>query len=238
MEALTNYMKDQTDIKKVYLINQDYSFGQAVRSRRQAMLKAQAARHPDRRRRTASAAEDHRLLALRRQDQGVRRRHRDHRQLGPGHRAAAEGAADAGLQVNWYTYYAGGTGGPTAVKQAGLNHQVFADRAKASPTSTIEAVAGVREGVPREVRRRALFYPRAVNQMRMLGGGRRQGQVDRSGQGRAGARRHEVRRLQRRRGHHAQGRPPVLPADVHLLVRRSRPARNRSTRKRPAGAGS
>ena len=34
-------------------------------------------------------------------------------------------AADAGLKVNWYTYYAGGTGGPTAIKQAGLDHQVF-----------------------------------------------------------------------------------------------------------------
>ena len=34
-------------------------------------------------------------------------------------------AADAGLKVNWYTYYAGGTGGPTAIKQASLNHRVF-----------------------------------------------------------------------------------------------------------------
>ena len=34
-------------------------------------------------------------------------------------------AADAGLKVNWYTYYAGGAGGPTAIKQANLNHQVF-----------------------------------------------------------------------------------------------------------------
>ena len=32
MEALTNYMKDKQNIKKVYLINQDYSFGQAVRA--------------------------------------------------------------------------------------------------------------------------------------------------------------------------------------------------------------
>ena len=30
MEALTNYMKPRQNIKKVYLINQDYSFGQAV----------------------------------------------------------------------------------------------------------------------------------------------------------------------------------------------------------------
>jgi branched-chain amino acid transport system substrate-binding protein len=34
-------------------------------------------------------------------------------------------AADAGLKVNWYTYYAGGAGGPTAIKQTGLDHRVF-----------------------------------------------------------------------------------------------------------------
>jgi branched-chain amino acid transport system substrate-binding protein len=40
MEALTNYMKGKPAIKKVYLINQDYSFGQAVREAAVAMLKA------------------------------------------------------------------------------------------------------------------------------------------------------------------------------------------------------
>src|SRR5476651_1364913 len=40
MQALTNYMKDRKNIKKIYLINQDYSFGQAVRSSATAMLKA------------------------------------------------------------------------------------------------------------------------------------------------------------------------------------------------------
>jgi branched-chain amino acid transport system substrate-binding protein len=39
MAALTNFMKDRTDIRKVYLINQDYSFGQAVRRAARAMLK-------------------------------------------------------------------------------------------------------------------------------------------------------------------------------------------------------
>ena len=29
MEALTSYMKNTPSIKKVYLINQDYSFGQS-----------------------------------------------------------------------------------------------------------------------------------------------------------------------------------------------------------------
>ena len=75
-------------------------------------------------------------------------------------------AADAGLKVNWYTYYAGGTGGPTAIKQANLDHQVFQ----------------IGEGIPNldhpssqefEKAFRAkydfsLFYPRAVNEMRMF----------------------------------------------------------------------
>src|ERR1700720_335541 len=39
MEALTNYMKDRKNIKKIYLINQDYSFGQAVRATALTMLK-------------------------------------------------------------------------------------------------------------------------------------------------------------------------------------------------------
>src|SRR3954469_2475082 len=38
MEALTNYMAGRQDIKKVYLINQDYSFGQAVRAGARDML--------------------------------------------------------------------------------------------------------------------------------------------------------------------------------------------------------
>ena len=38
MAALTNFMKDRPNIKKVYLINQDYSFGQSVRKQARAML--------------------------------------------------------------------------------------------------------------------------------------------------------------------------------------------------------
>ncbi len=39
MAALTNYIKGKPEIKKVYLINQDYSHGQAVRAAARAMLK-------------------------------------------------------------------------------------------------------------------------------------------------------------------------------------------------------
>jgi branched-chain amino acid transport system substrate-binding protein len=37
MEALTSYMKPRQNIKKLYLINQDYSFGQAVRTEARKM---------------------------------------------------------------------------------------------------------------------------------------------------------------------------------------------------------
>ena len=40
MTALTNYMKTRPNIKKVYLINQDYSFGQSVRAEARKMLNA------------------------------------------------------------------------------------------------------------------------------------------------------------------------------------------------------
>ena len=39
MAALTNFMKDKKEIKKVYIIGQDYSFGHAVRNAANTMLK-------------------------------------------------------------------------------------------------------------------------------------------------------------------------------------------------------
>ena len=75
-------------------------------------------------------------------------------------------AADAGLKVNWYTYYAGGAGGPTAIKQTGLNHQVF-QISEGDPELRLSAGDGLRERFPGQ-RRLSLFYPRAVNEMRMF----------------------------------------------------------------------
>ena len=62
----------QSDIHKVYLINQDYAFGQAVsRSAREA-LAAKAAKHPDCWRRFTSDREGEGFLPLRVQDRSVR----------------------------------------------------------------------------------------------------------------------------------------------------------------------
>jgi branched-chain amino acid transport system substrate-binding protein len=166
MEALTNYMKTVPTIKKIYLINQDYSFGQSVKTQARAMLKS---KRPDI---EIVGDELHPLLKI--TDFApyvakIKASGADSVVTGNWGQDIAlllKASADAGLKVNWYTYYAGGTGGPTAVKQAGLNHQVFQ----------------VGEGIPNEPHKPSqdfekalrakydfsLFYPRAVNEMRMF----------------------------------------------------------------------
>jgi branched-chain amino acid transport system substrate-binding protein len=75
-------------------------------------------------------------------------------------------AADAGLQVDWYTYYAGGTGGPTAIKQANVPDRVFAIAEGVAnepyePAREFEKAFRAKANV-------TLFYPRAVNEIRMF----------------------------------------------------------------------
>jgi branched-chain amino acid transport system substrate-binding protein len=166
MEALTNYMKGVPDIKKVYLINQDYSFGQSVRTQAKAML---GAKRPDIQ---IVGDELHPLLKI--SDFApyiakIKASGADTVVTGNWGQDIAlllKAAADAGLRVNWYTYYAGGSGGPTAVKQAGLNHQVF---------QVTEGFANVDHKSSQEFEKTfraktgiSVWYPRAVNEMRMF----------------------------------------------------------------------
>jgi branched-chain amino acid transport system substrate-binding protein len=125
MEALTTFMKDQPDIKKVYLINQNYAHGHQV-ALRQGDPGAQAARHPVRRRRPAPAGADARLRALHRQDQGLGRDTMITGNWGSDLTLLIKAANDAGLNVKFYTYYAGVTGTPTAMgaAMAGRVYQV------------------------------------------------------------------------------------------------------------------
>ena len=166
MEALTNYMKGVPDIKKVYLINQDYSFGQSVRTQAKAML---SAKRPDVQ---IVGDELHPLLKI--SDFApyiakIKASGADTVVTGNWGQDIAlllKASADAGLRVNWYTYYAGGSGGPTAIKQAGLNHQVF---------QVSEGFANLEHKSSQEFEKAfrakydiGVWYPRAVNQMRMF----------------------------------------------------------------------
>jgi branched-chain amino acid transport system substrate-binding protein len=75
-------------------------------------------------------------------------------------------AGDAGLQVDWYTYYANSIGGPTGIKQAGLNHRVF-DVVEGSANIPF-APAQQFEAAFREKYGLGLIYPRIVNELHML----------------------------------------------------------------------
>jgi len=126
MTALTNYMKTRTNIKKLYLINQDYSFGQAVRAEARKMI---GAKRPDI---EIVGDEVHPLLKVTDFSPYIAKIKASGADSvitgnwGQDFALLLKAAADAGLQVDWYTYYAGGTGGPTAVKQANLPDRVFA----------------------------------------------------------------------------------------------------------------
>ncbi len=166
MEALTNYMKGQADIKKVYLINQDYSFGQAVRTAAVAMLKA---KRPDIQ---IVGDELHPLLKV--TDFSpyiakIKASGADTVITGNWSQDFAlllKAAADAGLKVNWYTYYAAGTGGPTSIKQTGLDHRVFA--IQEGSANIDNAASQATEKAFRAKYGVGIQYPRAFNEMRML----------------------------------------------------------------------
>jgi branched-chain amino acid transport system substrate-binding protein len=166
MEALTNYMKDTPSIKKVYLINQDYSFGQSVRTEARKML---AAKRPDIQ---IVGDELHPLLKI--TDFApyiakIKASGADSVVTGNWGQDIAlllKAAADAGLKVNWYTYYAGGAGGPTAIKQTGLDHQVFQIN-EGIPNSGHQGAIDFEKAFRAKVNM-SLWYPRAVNEMRML----------------------------------------------------------------------
>ena len=91
MAAITNYLKGRPEVKKVYLINQDYSFGQGLRKLALEMLKT---KRPDI---EIVGDELHPLLKItdfspyvaKIKASGAEFRH--HRQLGTGHGAAAQG---------------------------------------------------------------------------------------------------------------------------------------------------
>jgi branched-chain amino acid transport system substrate-binding protein len=166
MTALTNYMKPRANIKKVYLINQDYSFGQSVRAQARKML---GAKRPDI---EIVGDEVHPLLKVTDFSPYVAKIKASGADSvitgnwGQDFALLLKAAADAGLQVDWYTYYASGTGGPTAIKQANLPDRVYAiiegvTNEPYAPAVEFEKAFRAKTGV-------SLFYPRAVNEIRMF----------------------------------------------------------------------
>ncbi len=166
MFALTSFIKTRPDVKKVYLINQDYSFGQSVQSSARAMLKE---RRPD----IEIVGDDlhpvGKVIDFSPYVAKIKASGADTvitGNWGFDFSLLLKAAAEAGLQVNWYAYYAGSVGGPTAVHQTGLaDHvfEIFEGSVNSAPPAAqkFETDFRAKLGV-------GLFYPRSVNEVRMF----------------------------------------------------------------------
>ncbi len=141
LAALTTFMKDRPSIKKVYLINQDYSFGQSVQRDAHAMLKE---KRPD-----IEIVGDELVPLFKVTDFSpyiakIKASGADSvitGNWGQDFALLVKAAADAGLQTDWYTTYAGLVGGPTAIRQTGLAHRVFQVSVVAPNSASAEAQA-------------------------------------------------------------------------------------------------
>lgn len=122
MDALTTFLARDKDIKKVYLINQDYSFGHDVSQVARQYLKS---KRPD----IVIVGDDFHPLA----------RVKDFSPYATKIKASGadtvitgnwgsdlallvKASKDAGVTANFYTYYGGTTGVPTAMGAAGADH--------------------------------------------------------------------------------------------------------------------
>ena len=118
MESLTTWMAGRKEIKKVYLLNQDYSFGHAVKKAARELL---ARKRPD----VQIVGDDlHPLgkvtdfapyvakIKASGADSVITGNWGNDMSL------LVKAGREAGLDVNWYTYYAGGLGTPTAMGEA------------------------------------------------------------------------------------------------------------------------
>jgi branched-chain amino acid transport system substrate-binding protein len=120
MQALTNVIAKDPKIKRVYLINQDYSFGKAVAAAAQKML---AEKRPDIK---VVGDELHPLQKV--QDFSpyvakIKAAGADTVITGNWSNdmlLLIKAAKDAGLKVGWYTYYGGALGTPSAIGKDGV----------------------------------------------------------------------------------------------------------------------
>ena len=121
MEALTAYMERNKNIKKVYLINQDYAFGHSVERAAEEYLKR---KRPD----VQIVGKDRHPLAQVRDFAPyvakIKAAGADSiitGNWGSDMALLVKAAKDANLQADFYTYYAGTTGVPTAMGSAGVD---------------------------------------------------------------------------------------------------------------------
>ena len=118
--AMTEYMARNTALKKVYLINQDYSFGRAVGDASRKML---GAKRPDV---EIVGDEYHPLAKIKDFAPYIAKIKASGAQavmtgnFGADLTLLVKAAKDAGLEIEWYTYYSSLLGAVTAIGDAGV----------------------------------------------------------------------------------------------------------------------
>jgi hypothetical protein len=207
MDALTSYMKGERKIQKVYLLNQDYSFGHQVAKAARSMLEA---KRPDVK---IVGEELHPLARVKDFAPYVAKIQASGADTvitgnwGSDLQLLVKAARDANLRADFYTYYAGVVGTPPEGREL-LERERGLARA-----------AAVLRGVQEEVRR----HQRSLHAVHPPRGGIRdaghdEGEVHRSAGGREGDGGHEDgERL--RPGGDARFRPPADPAAVRAHLR-------------------
>ncbi|MEO8158582.1 MAG: branched-chain amino acid ABC transporter substrate-binding protein [Betaproteobacteria bacterium] len=127
LEALTNYIARQKDIKRVYLLNQDYAFGQAVSKAAREMLNR---KRPD----IEIVGDDlHPLGKVKDFSPYIAKIKASDAQAvitgnwGPDYTLLIKSNKDSGLGVTYYTLNAHNAGSPASVGASGADHvrQVF-----------------------------------------------------------------------------------------------------------------
>ena len=166
MAALTNYLVDQNDVNKVYLINQNYSFGKAVEAAAKKMLPE---KRPDI---EIVGAELHPVARI--QDfapyvQKIKASGADAvitGNWGNDIQLLIKAANEAGLNVKWFTYYAASPGTPSAIGQSseGRIFQISEWHQNVLDSPELEAFINAYES---EYGDEFLFY-RAKNALEML----------------------------------------------------------------------
>jgi branched-chain amino acid transport system substrate-binding protein len=121
MEALTSFIKNRPEVKNVFLINQNYAHGQQVSRVAKELL---ARKRPD----VKIVGDDlHPLGQVRDFSPYIAKMRAANADTvitgnwGPDLALLVRSARDAGLNANFYTYYAGVIGTPTAIGPAGEN---------------------------------------------------------------------------------------------------------------------
>jgi branched-chain amino acid transport system substrate-binding protein len=167
MAALVNFIKSKPDIKKVYLIDQDYSFGHSVADAAVRMLKQE---RPD-----IQIVGNEFVPLLKVTDFSpyiaqIKASGADTvitSDWGQDFALLIKAAGQAGLKTQWYTYYAGFGGGPTAIQQAGLPNDVYQinEGFNNLPDKSAREFA---TAYIAHYKNNPVFYPRLVNEMGML----------------------------------------------------------------------